>query len=246
MDIPLEDSKETVLILAGDTCEVNHLSTFVQFLEQLSNNYKKILIIFGNHEYYAGAIPRSVAKLNEKIVHLQNVIILQRQSIVIDDVTIIGATLWTDLGDSDPFVMMDAQARMNDYHYIRAGTSTEPYKFKLLPIMTINEHRKDLNFIKNAVDNATTSKIVVITHHAACELSTMSSYRGNSINRAYYTPLEDYIYDSNIDFWISGHCHNSSDYEIGKTRMISNPRGYAHKIYGNQNKTFKDNFIIDV
>ena len=43
--------------------------------------------------------------------------------------------------------------------------------------------------------------------------------------------------------WIHGHTHESFDYEIGKTRVICNPRGYAPIEI---NKEFKPDFNVEV
>ena len=40
--------------------------------------------------------------------------------------------------------------------------------------------------------------------------------------------------------WIHGHAHNSVDYTIGETRILSNPRGYSNRL----NRNFDDNLII--
>jgi hypothetical protein len=29
--------------------------------------------------------------------------------------------------------------------------------------------------------------------------------------------------------WIHGHIHSAHDYEVGDTRIVSNPRGYPHE-----------------
>jgi Icc-related predicted phosphoesterase len=46
--------------------------------------------------------------------------------------------------------------------------------------------------------------------------------------------------------WIHGHIHTSSDYVIGGTRVVANPRGYPHKNGGQENPSFDPFFIVEV
>lgn len=49
------------------------------------------------------------------------------------------------------------------------------------------------------------------------------------------------------ELWIHGHIHESVDYEVNGTRLVSNPRGYKHKNNGGmQNQAFQGDFKIDV
>ena len=50
------------------------------------------------------------------------------------------------------------------------------------------------------------------------------------------------IKNSEIDIWIHGHIHTSSDYQIGKTRIICNPKGYPDE----PDSGFEHDFIIEV
>ena len=53
-------------------------------------------------------------------------------------------------------------------------------------------------------------------------------YKGTTINEAFAVELFDLIEDSNIDYWIYGHHHsNTSDFTIGKTRLLTNQVGYV-------------------
>jgi Icc-related predicted phosphoesterase len=39
--------------------------------------------------------------------------------------------------------------------------------------------------------------------------------------------MDDFILEHQPRLWINCHTHESFDYEIGKTRVVCNPRGYA-------------------
>ena len=75
---------------------------------------------------------------------------------------------------------------------------------------------------------------VVVTHHAPSYKSNImpdgekyiSDYYPD-IQNAYMNELEEFImeHQSNLKLWVHGHLHSSSDYHIGKTRVVCNPRG---------------------
>lgn len=45
------------------------------------------------------------------------------------------------------------------------------------------------------------------------------------------------------DLWVHGHMHNSVDYRVGATRVVTNPRGYAgHEI----NPNFNPQLVIEI
>ncbi len=68
---------------------------------------------------------------------------------------------------------------------------------------------------------------VVVTHHAPSVRSNYPRFRGSRISTAFYSHLENLIEKTQPDLWVHGHMHNSSDYRIGKTRVVCNPCGYS-------------------
>ncbi len=44
------------------------------------------------------------------------------------------------------------------------------------------------------------------------------------------------------EFLHHGHIHSSSDYKIGNTRVVCNPKGYSVEL----NKNFKPNLVLEV
>ena len=240
-DISLEDSKETILILAGDICEVNHMSTYVNFLNNIAPKYYKVLIVLGNHEFYRGSYHRVSVKLMDALAHLSNVYIMNRNVMVIDDITFIGATLWTDCNKDNPIDKLHIANGMNDCKYIRYGSVSDPYKYKFNPDHMVMEHYNDVKFLEKTFSDIMTDKVVVITHHAPTLLSIDERYTGHYMNSAYVSDLSNFILDNKIDLWIHGHVHNNFDYMVGDTRVICNPRGY-----GAENINFNPNLIIEL
>jgi Icc-related predicted phosphoesterase len=67
---------------------------------------------------------------------------------------------------------------------------------------------------------------IVVSHHAPSIKSIPSALRNDLISSAYASDLEGLVSGSNAKLWIHGHIHSSSDYYLGKTRVICNPKGY--------------------
>ena len=67
---------------------------------------------------------------------------------------------------------------------------------------------------------------VVISHHAPSLLSVPQKYMDDDLTPSFAANLERQIIEYQPRLWVHGHLHNASDYLIGKTRVICNPRGY--------------------
>ena len=60
-------------------------------------------------------------------------------------------------------------------------------------------------------------------------------FKNSKANGAFIVELEDYIAESDIDFWIYGHSHTNMDTNIGGTQCVSNQLGY---IFSNEHEDF--------
>ena len=95
---------------------------------------------------------------------------------------------------------------------------------------SIEDHKKMLDYIKIATADygGAPRKFVVVTHHAPSALSIAECYKHDTLmNGAFHSDLTDFILDRpQIKLWMHGHMHNVSDYMLGETRVVCNPRGY--------------------
>lgn len=187
-----------------------------------------VLYVSGNHEYYNKEITLTDERLLEFCQKTPNIKFLQNSSFEFinkDKIyKFIGGTLWTDFnlnGEHNSwFAMQKAKNVMNDYRCIR-------YKNNLLtPGLTKNLHEETLRFILLELQNTEKyDKIFIITHHTP---SIQSCYIRNELTPAYGSNLEYLMRDYKIDYWIHGHVHNTNDYKIYNTQILSNPRGYVN------------------
>jgi Icc-related predicted phosphoesterase len=223
IDVPNNEGAD-VLILAGDIILADKAKKFVPWFERICSYYKNVIYIAGNHESYHYSLFKTYDKLKEYLSHIPNLHILEKETVEIDGVTFLGATLWSDMNRKDPLSIHAIQNYLNDYRTIRYGKN-ENYR-KLLPQDTITEHYKTLEFLRNDLKNC--EKAVVVTHHAPSFLSVGREFKDDYyINGGYSSDLSEFILDHpQIKLWFHGHHHSVSDYVIGETRVICNPHGY--------------------
>lgn len=200
---------------------------------------KPVLYILGNHEYYGKAYPKHVNDLKEKAKGT-NVHILENEAIEIGGVRFLGCTLWTDfrlLGDPR-MAGYEATQKMTDYRKIRISPSFR----KLRSIDTAGIHAQSCDWLKHEVQKKEGCTKIVITHHAPSPRSIPESCREDILSAAYASNLDDFIEKSDVKLWIHGHLHWQSDYCIGNTRVICNPRGYPKEA----NEAFIPDFTLEV
>lgn len=218
--LPVGEVDADILVLAGDIGLIENPKTFADIINAWGD--KPVIIVTGNHEYYR--LTNDFQKHNEYLreflnnqTNNQNIHILDLNNftVKIGDINFIGDTAWTDLKENDNDVINTAQSRMADYRYIEG----------LEPKLTSKHHNDFKDVLIKALD--TSSGInVVVTHHSPAVLDK-SKYLQDEMTWSFCsTKMGDIIKTYQPDLWIYGHTHENCDYNIGKTRIVSNQRGY--------------------
>ena len=255
-----------VLILSGDICvaadvlhkdDLNNKSRKIHdFFEMCSKEFKNVIYIVGNHEHYNGDFQRTIPHLKQFLGHLDNLHILDKEIVTIDDVTFIGGTLWTDMNKEDGITLYHMSSMMNDFikvsngkiqNGIQAEDDKPYYRIKrLTPEDVVVDHKSMLEYIRIIVEGKQDQKFVVVGHHAPSKLSTKPKYQDDYImNGGYSSDLSEFILDyPQIKLWTHGHTHDTFDYMIGGTRVVCNPRGYIK--YEQRADEFDPNIIFEV
>lgn len=205
------------LLLAGDILtwktyrnNKSKRKRYDAFLRHVSSEWDNVVAIAGNHEYYGwnGDVLRQLRELYKSYgIHF-----LENETITLDGVRVAGATLWTDFFGDNPYYHDVVSRGMNDYHV--TGLTTR---------MTYDMHKRSVDFLESS--NAD----VFLTHHAPSVDSVHPKYLGSPLNAGYYSTLD---LKASPRYWVHGHMHNPSDYMMGETRVLANPRGYPNEESG--------------
>ena len=235
------DQAADVLVLAGDIVPVrmltndHHNQHINRFFNHVSQQFKTVIWVMGNHEFYNGDLGWSTQVAEDALEPLDNVTILENDFVSIDGVTFFGGTFWTNFNNRDPIEMYDAERMMNDYRRISNSKRLVEFKdsngerlmrpSRLTAEDTTDEFDHAVAQLRQVADT-TRDRLVVISHHAPSRQSIHDQYRQHRLNSAYCNNLDAMIEQMPIELWFHGHVHQEFDYQIGKTRVLCNPRGY--------------------
>lgn len=205
-----------ILILAGDIGSFYKYNQLKNFLEQLCIHFQAVIYVPGNHEYYmVNSVPKlPMNKLFDQFVikikkSVNNLYVLNRSSVIINDVCIIGCTLWSQIDFKIP-----------SYICRISGISTEKYN---------NKHQLDLKYIKQMIKycDKNKKKLVVVTHHCPT-FSVISKRKKNNdkfIN-LYASALDNLLNKDMVHTWVCGHIHENFDIITnGGTHLVGNQAG---------------------
>lgn len=212
---------------------------------------KPVVFVAGNHEFY-GNVLEDALEQGRMAAAEAGVHFLNADSVTIDGVRFIGATLWSDfdLFGRSELSMETAAGGMNDYKLIkrRAIRPGHPGKFRLAPKETAWHHARQRAYVANELAKSFDGPTVVVTHHGPSPRSLPPHLARDPLSPAYVSDLEWLIEKHQPTLWIHGHIHNSVSYRIGKTRVLSNPKGYGpgngHRHIENAN--FDPQLILNV
>ena len=229
------DLNVDVLILAGDIdVKAGGVAWAKRYFKDIP-----VIYVLGNHEYYGFSLDEHLASL-KGLTKDSNIHVLENESTLIDDVQILGCTLWTDfnLHGNVRSARNIASRYISDYDSIQYG----PSKRNIRSADTLALHVRSKKWLLKEFKKTPVGKRVVITHHAPSQKSLPDYFNNNIISAAYASHLDKTVNKSNADLWVHGHVHSHSDYMIGKTRVVCNPRGYSDE----PNKNFNPGFVVDI
>lgn len=226
----INGDKERVLVIAGDFHTLKRAENVAPLLTEYATRFKAVVYVPGNHEYYGSVIKPITNLFNFQKMNpegLDNIHFLIRDSVVIDGIRFVGATLWTNMDRGNPVVEFTLSTGMNDFRVIDYHDEKFDHYGKFKPRHWQAEHKKDLEYIAEEVGNSM-EPCVVVTHHPPSAKSLDPKFANEYyMNFGYHSDLSEFILDRpNINFWCHGHVHVVNDYMIGDTNVICNPYGY--------------------
>lgn len=223
----IRDCDADVLVLAGDLWNKRRS---VELAVKLANG-RPCVLVAGNHEYYGGNLGACIHDLRRQAESYPNVHFLEREAAVIGGVVFLGCTLWTNMrlfawsiGYKE--TLKQCQDGMADYLWIRQTGGNRPLRAE----DTVKIWQKSVQWLHEQFHIHVGKQIVVVTHHAPSLSSIHESYHEDIISAAYASRLDKFIEIHQPDLWIHGHVHDVVDYQIGKTRILANCRGYNSEV----------------
>ncbi|KAI9813203.1 MAG: hypothetical protein M1832_006375 [Thelocarpon impressellum] len=226
-DIP---PRAPYLILAGDIGRLADYTPLRDFLFARCEQFTHVFLVLGNHEFFGVSRPEGL-RLAEKLENeprlKQKLSILNRRRVDLQGdapVTILGCTLQSH-------VPLEAQAvveqKVNDFRRIVDWKVADH----------VAEHKMDSGWLRDEItairngEHGSKRRIVVVTHHAPSTRGTSKpSDEDSPWASAFGTDLLGTDQGSCLDdvqWWISGHTHYSTEFSIGTVKLVSNQRGYV-------------------
>ena len=201
-----------ILILAGDIGRVHKYTQIEKFLKDLCQKFEIVLYVLGNHEYYRvdNVVPKNMESILQDLEKIKsdipNLYILNRNSVIIEDVCVVGCTLWSQAtAGVPPFIVRIPEMNVVKYNSL---------------------FREDLHYIENMINYCQKKnlKLLVVTHH--CPTFAATPKRMDRYKSLYCSNL-DYLLDSKkVHTWICGHVHINFDMKTRNgTRLVSNQKG---------------------
>lgn len=225
-DIELNEPVD-VLVLAGDIDVQEYGAQYAVRQSELLR--LPVIYVLGNHEFYQADSP-SVKDKVESLTRNTNVHFLDSDSVIINDVMFIGATLWTDFmlfgTAKHHLAISNASFNMTDYAEIRLPD--KPFSPKLTVRDTMLWHKLEKQFIEEALMMPASKNKVVVTHHAPSLRCLPVHEQSDLISAAYASRLDSLIENHKPDAWIYGHVHGENTFNIGTTRICRYAQGYPH------------------
>lgn len=215
----IEPVDADVVVVAGD---VHPGQKSVDWIRQAFPEMP-VVFVLGNHEYYRFATPKLLTELRAAC-NGTGIRLLENERVDIGGVRFLGATLWTDFalfGDSQAAGRHAASA-LNDYKLIRV----DPDYRRLRGLDTARMHATSRRWIIQQLSEPFPGPTVVVTHHAPSSKSLPDSRQRELLSAAYASNMDELVDGGGASLWVHGHIHHPVDYKIGRTRIVSNPRGY--------------------
>jgi predicted phosphodiesterase len=203
------------LILAGDICHVNMTDRLENFLRQVCSWFELVIYVPGNHEYYStpNYPDKSISEINKILTDFEykfeNLRILNRKCIMINNICILGCTLWS-------------QPKINvNQRWIKIKDITTQKYEKMF--------NDDLEYIENTIFECKNNnmKLLVVTHYCpSFDLTKKYTSKHIRYKSLYASGLDLLLKQEYVDTWIYGHTHVNVDIITdGGTHVVSNQKG---------------------
>lgn len=211
--------KAETLLIAGDTA--SHLAEpnigIVDFFKLVSNRYKRVISVLGNHDYINDLSPLEIVPKAVTDV-LPEAIWLNNETLDLGDVVIFGGTLWSEISEFNKVLLANY---MIDYRMI-----TKMDESLLTPDDTNRLNKESFAALQSAIESSS-KPLVVMTHHAPCMIS--SKWPNSNTTEGFCNRYDGFLkLQKKLKLWVHGHVHQPVDYKCGNVRVVAHPHGYIN------------------
>ena len=217
-----------ILILAGDIIRIDESYQFLTYIEKKYES-THIIYVTGNHEYYDIEDMLGAEKaLHEMLKPHKRIHFLQNDAIDINGIRFLGTTGWSRM------LSLSKDREIEDKYSISYAIND----FRLIGyqdrIFTVDDcielGEQQYAWLKSELQKPTSCQSTVVITHFAPSLSVRNlTFPLNEICAYFHASFDDLIEKYQPDMWMFGHTHANFDTQIGKTRLMSNQKGYGRE-----------------
>ena len=224
-----DDFQADLIILAGD---IHTKGRGVAWAKSLN---RPCILVFGNHDYYGSSLVNEIIKAKASCLG-SNVAVLDDDELILQNLRILGSTLWTDYNLHGTSLNSARLAEgnlndhysegMNDHRKIRNASFSKARSNDFL-----KSHQKSVRFLAKKISEPCILPTLIVTHHAPSALCLKDSdtEQSDSFDPCYASNL-DYLITPDVQAWLHGHVHKAKIQRIGQCLVASNPKGYPGEI----------------
>ena len=218
-----------VLMLAGDIHTAHRLFTEIVFHEFCSR-WEKVFYVPGNHDYWSryDFEPKLASDRKQFFLDLEkkfsNLTVLRSGKVVeYGGKRFLGDTMWFP----DLPLNVGLKNQMNDFELIQG---LEPWVYQ------------ENNAFRYFLEEELRKGDIVMTHHLPSYACISPNMRTDPFNPFYVSDMSNLISYVEPALWIHGHNHTFEDQTLGKTRVVSCPKGYPQDLV----KGFDKGLAVDI
>lgn len=215
-----------ILVLAGD---ITRMDLAGEYLLNLSRQFPDMQIIYvpGNHEYYhLNNMRESEKQLRQCLSITPNVHFLQCDTVDILGYRFIGCTGWsqmTGLGiDRQKEAANRVEGLINDFRVIGIDGHN-----LFTAENCIDLADEQYAWLQSVLEESKDSNVIVVTHFAPSLRVANPNFPVDEITSYFCASFDPLIEKFKPEMWLFGHTHANFDTRIGRTRVVSNQKGYG-------------------
>lgn len=223
------EAEADVVVLAGD---IHNGPAGVEWARR--KFAQPVVYVAGNHEPFDADFHATAAALRASAAG-SSVHVLDCGEALICGVRFLGCTLWSDFelhGESGRAVAIEAMHRTApDFRVITFGDRA------FSPEDWLALHREHRAWLEERLAARFAGPTIVVTHFLPHPASITPQFATHPLNPGFASKLDRLVTRATV--WIHGHTHAASNYLLGRTRVVCNPRGYPGEQTG-----FRANLVV--